>query len=182
MRAERRGGADFVANRPGADDQHALLPRTPRPVCAGDRPRAGRTGRRHRGDRGGRRRLDAARQSGHEEADPVSTLPLGHDILQFGPLRLDRTAHRFYVNGEEAELTPREFTLLEYLTEHHDTLLTRDQILVKVWGINFDTGTNMVDVYMYFLRRKLEARGVKKMIQTVRGHGYRLVLPTGARG
>lgn len=128
-----------------------------------------------------RRLADAARQSIQDnEAGSTPTHPPRHDVLQFGPLRLDRTAHRFYINGEEVELTPREFTLLEYLIEHHDTLLTRDQILGKVWGINFDTGTNMVDVYMYFLRRKLEARGIKKMIQTVRGRGYRLVLPESA--
>lgn len=124
-----------------------------------------------------RRLKEAARQSTRsEEAVNVSPSPPGHDVLQYGPLRLDRTAHRFYIGSEEVELTPREFTLLEYLIAHRDTLLTRDQILDKVWGISFDTGTNMVDVYMYFLRRKLEARGVQKMIQTVRGRGYRLVL------
>ena len=97
-----------------------------------------------------------------------------HDVRRFGDLLLDRTAHRFYIRGAEVELTPREFALLNHLIDHVGTALTRDQILDAVWGINFDTGTNMVDVYMYFLRRKLEAHGITGVIQTVRGIGYRL--------
>lgn len=97
-----------------------------------------------------------------------------HDVRRFGDLRLDRTAHRFYIRDVEVELTPREFALLTYLIENVGTALSRDQILDAVWGINFDTGTNMVDVYMYFLRRKLESHGITGIIQTVRGVGYRL--------
>ncbi|MDX1531219.1 MAG: winged helix-turn-helix domain-containing protein [Rhodothermales bacterium] len=99
------------------------------------------------------------------------------DILLRPPFQLDRTAHRAFVRGEEVTLTPREFALLEYLVEHAGALRTRDQILDAVWGITFDTGTNMVDVYMHFVRKKLEAFGVRDAIQTVRGRGYRLVLP-----
>ncbi len=95
----------------------------------------------------------------------------------FGALRLDHAAHRFFVNGAEVELTPREFALLDFLIARADDALSRDELLDQVWGINFDTGTNMVDVYMHFLRRKLEAFGLKEMIQTVRGYGYRLALP-----
>jgi DNA-binding response OmpR family regulator len=115
---------------------------------------------------------EAARVLG---AQSVSTPAPEHEVRRFGPLRLDRSAHRFFVRNEEVELTPREFSLLDYLIEHAEVLCTRDQILDHVWGINFDTGTNMVDVYMYFLRRKLEARGIRGIIQTVRGYGYRLV-------
>ncbi len=129
-----------------------------------------------------RRLVDAAgklarsgRETGHDIAAEVPG-----DTLTFGPLTLDRDAHRFFVRGEEVELTPREFALLSYLIRHHGSLCTRDQILDGVWGINFDTGTNMVDVYTYFIRRKLEARGVTGIIQTVRGRGYRLVLPENA--
>lgn len=100
-----------------------------------------------------------------------------HALRRFGDLRLDLTAHRFFVRDEEVELTPREFALLRYLVDHAEALCTRDEILDSVWGIDFDTGTNMVDVYTYFLRRKLEAYDLKGMIQTVRGHGYRLSLP-----
>ena len=81
------------------------------------------------------------------------------------------------MRDQEVDLTPREFALLSYLVAHADALVTRDQILDAVWGIDFDTGTNMVDVYMYFLRKKLEAYQLKEMIQTVRGRGYRLVEP-----
>jgi len=96
--------------------------------------------------------------------------------LQFGDLRVDRRARRFYVQDQEVPLTPREFKLLDYLIENANAACTRDQILDHVWGITFDTGTNMVDVYMYFLRKKLAAYGLKDMIQTIRGHGYRLTL------
>lgn len=97
--------------------------------------------------------------------------------LRFGDLYLDRASHQFYIRDKEVEVTPREFTLLDYLIQNANTACTRDEILNRVWGINFDTGTNMVDVYMYFLRRKLEAHGLKGMIQTVRGYGYRMELP-----
>lgn len=122
------------------------------------------------------RRLVRAAQQRTTAPEP-RPLDVGHDVRRFGPLRLDRTAHRFSVYDTDVELTPREFALLAYLMDRPDTLCTRDQILDQVWGINFDTGTNMVDVYMYFLRRKLEVRGLSAMIQTVRGRGYRLVLP-----
>jgi DNA-binding response OmpR family regulator len=117
------------------------------------------------------RRLVAAVR---EETGPAVS---ARDVRRFDVLRLDHSAHRAFVRDEEVELTPREFALLSYLVDHAEQLCTRDQILAKVWGINFDTGTNMVDVYTYFLRRKLEAFGLTGLIQTVRGHGYRLVHP-----
>lgn len=95
-------------------------------------------------------------------------------ILTHGPLVLDVTAHRFSVRKTDVELTPREFALLQYLMERPDRVCTREDIQDGVWGIQFDTGTNMVDVYMYFLRRKLAAHGVTDLITTIRGHGYRL--------
>lgn len=129
-------------------------------------------------------RLSSAALEVHAEHEPANepeeaTDPgeLRHDVRRFAELRLDRTAHRFYIRDVEVELTPREFALLDHLIEHAGTALTRDQILDEVWGINFDTGTNMVDVYMYFLRRKLEAHSVTGVIQTVRGYGYRLATP-----
>lgn len=97
-----------------------------------------------------------------------------HDICQVGDLRLDRTAYRFHVRNEEVDLTPKEFELLSFLMEHAEKVCSRDEILDEVWGIDFETGTNMVEVYMHFLRKKLEAYGLNGMIQTVRGRGYRL--------
>lgn len=102
-----------------------------------------------------------------------------HDVLRFEFLKLDRTSHRFFIRDVEVELTPREHALIGYLIEHGEELCTRDSILDNVWGINFDTGTNMVDVYMYFLRRKLEAHGLSSMIETIRGRGYRLTSQRG---
>ena len=92
-------------------------------------------------------------------------------------IRLDRRAFRFFVAEQEMPLTMREFKLLEYMLEHAGAARSRNQILDAVWGINFDTGTNMVDVYMYFLRKKLGVFGLKDLLQTVRGLGYRLSLP-----
>lgn len=122
-----------------------------------------------------RRLIQAVRQHDETAGRAVSASPEGdRAVRRFGALRLDPAAHRFYVREEEVPLTPREFALLDYLIAHAGALCTRDQILDAVWGITFDTGTNMVDVYMHFLRKKLEAYGLDGMIQTVRGHGYRL--------
>lgn len=114
-------------------------------------------------------------QTSTAEAEP-STPATDHDVAQYGALRIDRRTHRFYIEDQIVPLTPREFKLLDFLIDNADAACTRDQILDHVWGITFDTGTNMVDVYMYFLRKKLAARGLKDMIQTVRGYGYRLTL------
>jgi DNA-binding response OmpR family regulator len=111
----------------------------------------------------------------HASGHPATPAPA--DVIAVGPLRLDRTARRFAIRGEEVTLTPREFALLDYLLAHAGSVRTRDEILDAVWGVSFDTGTNMVDVYVYFLRRKLEAFGVRGLIETVRGRGYRLVRP-----
>lgn len=111
-------------------------------------------------------------QQGKDEPESLTRV-----VHQFGDLKLDDTAHRFFIRSVEVLLTPREYALLHFFIDRHDTLCTREQILDHVWGITFDTGTNMVDVYTYFLRRKLEAHGLKDMIETVRGQGYRLVLP-----
>ncbi|HEX7069532.1 MAG TPA: winged-helix domain-containing protein [Rhodothermales bacterium] len=121
-----------------------------------------------------RRLVAAVRAERPAESDPASGAR--HDVQVFGPLRINRTACRLYVNDTEVQLTPREYSLLDFLLSRPERLCTRDEILNRVWGINFDTGTNMVDVYMYFLRRKLEAHAAAGMIQTVRGRGYRLAL------
>ena len=110
------------------------------------------------------------------ETDPAGRFGNGTS-LEVGPLRLDVRSYRFYAGDEEVELTPKEFELLYFLMQHPGVACTRDQILDEVWGIDFDTGTNMVDVYMHFVRRKLSAHGLKDMLQTVRGRGYRLIIP-----
>jgi len=79
--------------------------------------------------------------------------------------------YKVFVNQEETELSPREFKLLNYLIENIDKTVTRIQILNAVWGITFDNHTNVVDVYISYLRNKIEKNGMK-YIHTVKGVGY----------
>ncbi len=91
-----------------------------------------------------------------------------------GPLRLDERARTLAVHGRPVHLTLREFDLLGYLVGHEGVACSRDELLEGVWGIDFETGTNTVDVFVYALRRKLRAAGLSGAIETVRGVGYRL--------
>lgn len=92
-------------------------------------------------------------------------------LLQVGAITLDRRARRVRVNGSEFDLSAREFALAETLMEHPGQVLSREQLLSHVWGYDFDPGSNVVDVYVGYLRRKLG----NDTIETVRGMGYRLV-------
>ncbi|WP_280451238.1 winged helix-turn-helix domain-containing protein, partial [Nocardia cyriacigeorgica] len=74
--------------------------------------------------------------------------------------------------GRELELTRREYELLTVLATRHDVVQSRGQLLATVWGYTFDTDTNVVDVFVGYLRRKLEAAGEPRLIHTVRGVGY----------
>ena len=89
-------------------------------------------------------------------------------------LCLDRRARTLTVRGRAVHLTLREFDLLADLASHAGEACSRDALLDRVWGIDFETGTNTVDVFVYALRRKLRASGLDGAIQTVRGVGYRL--------
>ncbi len=91
-------------------------------------------------------------------------------VVTHGPLTLDLRTRRAARDGRTVELTAREFTLLETLMRHPDQVLSREQLLSHVWGYDFDPGSNVVDVYVRYLRRKLGA----DVIETVRGMGYRL--------
>lgn len=93
------------------------------------------------------------------------------NILEAGSVRLDLRTRRVTVNGlREEELTAREFALLEMFVRHSDAVLSRQQLLSGVWGLDFDPGSNVVDVYVRYLRGKLG----EGTIETVRGAGYRL--------
>lgn len=93
-------------------------------------------------------------------------------VLTAGPLSLDPDRHEVTVNGEGVELTRREFDLLHYLLQHKGKVLSREVLLDGVWGFDFAGETNAVDVYIRFLRSKIdEAYGIK-LIHTVRGVGY----------
>lgn len=93
-------------------------------------------------------------------------------VLKAGELELDLPAHKASLSGKELELSAKEFSLLEYLVRNKDRIVTRTMISEHVWDINFDTGTNVIDVYINYLRRKLEKGHAKDMIRTVRGKGY----------
>jgi DNA-binding response OmpR family regulator len=92
-------------------------------------------------------------------------------VLEIGQLRLDLARRVATVEGGEVELTAREFVLAETLARHAGQVLSREQLLDRVWGLAHDPGSNVVDVYVGYLRRKLG----HDLIQTVRGMGYRMV-------
>ncbi|MEM9273942.1 MAG: response regulator transcription factor [Cyanobacteria bacterium P01_F01_bin.143] len=92
--------------------------------------------------------------------------------LQFADLRLDRSSREVHRNNRLIELTAKEFDLLEYLISHPRQVLTRDQILERVWGYDFMGDSNIIEVYVRYLRLKLEANKEPRLIQTVRGVGY----------
>jgi DNA-binding response OmpR family regulator len=87
-------------------------------------------------------------------------------------LRIDLLARRVFRGSKEISLTPKEFSLLEYLLRNKDKVLSRTEIIENVWGYDFDPTTNIVDVHIKFLREKVETGFHKKLIHTVRGTGY----------
>ncbi|GJJ04087.1 DNA-binding response regulator [Duganella rhizosphaerae] len=101
------------------------------------------------------------------------------NVLTLGPLRLDRLSRVAEVDGRAVELTAREINLLEYLMRSPGRVYTRTQILEHVWGYDFEPQTNMVDVCIQRLRKKLELPD-SVAIEAVRGVGYRLRKPDGA--
>jgi two-component system copper resistance phosphate regulon response regulator CusR len=94
--------------------------------------------------------------------------------LTAGPLELDRLKHQAYVGGRSLDLTPREFQLLEHFMMHKDDVVRRTELLEKVWDMHFDPESNVVDVHVGNLRRKLREAGYDGLIRTVRGVGFRL--------
>lgn len=94
------------------------------------------------------------------------------DLLMFDDLSLNRSTREVYRGNRLIELTAKEFDLLEYLITHPRQVLTRDRILETVWGYDFMGDSNIIEVYIRYLRLKLEANDEKRLIQTVRGVGY----------
>ena len=97
--------------------------------------------------------------------------------LAVGDLRLDLLSKVAWRGSMRIDLAPREWALLETFMRHPNQVLSRSQILSRVWEYSFDPGSNVVDVYTGYLRRKLNRPGLAPLIQTVRGAGYRLVPP-----
>jgi two-component system response regulator MprA len=95
-----------------------------------------------------------------------------HEILRYGDVELDtgtRLAHR---DGHEIELSPTEYELLKLFLRRPRQVLTREIILDSVWGIDFEGSYNVVEIYVGYLRNKLEAQGEPRLIHTIRGVGY----------
>ena len=93
--------------------------------------------------------------------------------IEIGDLKMDLRSRRVWRGEKLVDLSSREFTLLEYFVRHRGQVLSRQQILSAVWDYAFDPGSNVVDVYVSYLRNKLDRRGEPSLIATVRGAGYR---------
>lgn len=98
-------------------------------------------------------------------------------VLQSGDLEMDLVARRVVRGGEQVELSSREFDLLKYLLRHVDETVTRDMIAREVWQEPHGVLTNVIDVYIKNLRKKVERTGLRQLIHTVRGVGYVLRKP-----
>src|SRR5918993_1295937 len=97
---------------------------------------------------------------------------LASPMLRVAELELDQNTHEVRRSGEPVELTPKEYAVLEYLMRHAGKVMSRTLITEYAWGYHFDPGTNIVDVVITHLRKKIDARHEKKLITTVRGVGY----------
>lgn len=96
------------------------------------------------------------------------------DVLRFEDLLLNRRTRQVLRGERMIELTAKEFDLLEYLMSHPRQVYTRDQILEKVWSYDFMGDSNIIEVYVRYLRLKLEENGEKRLVHTIRGVGYAL--------
>ncbi len=96
----------------------------------------------------------------------------GPAVLQFSDLALDPTRHTVLRGGKKVDLTAKEFSLLDYFMRNPGRVLTRTMIVEHVWDYDFDTGTNVVDVYVNYLRKKIDSDREIKLIHTIRGIGY----------
>ena len=95
-------------------------------------------------------------------------------LLRVEDLQMNRVEHSVQRAGKKIELTPREFALLEYLMRHAGQRVMRAAIIQHVWKLSFGTTTNVVDVYINYLQKKVDACSERKLIQTVRGVGYQM--------
>ena len=97
---------------------------------------------------------------------------LASPVLRVGDLEIDQATHEVRRNGVPIEVTPKEYTVLEYLARHAGRVMSRTLITEYAWGYHFDPGTNIVDVVINHLRKKVDAGHARKLITTVRGVGY----------
>src|SRR5690349_22079490 len=99
------------------------------------------------------------------------------ELLRYGPVELDRLKHKARVGGKTLDLTPKEFHLLQHFLLRPEEVVRRTDLLEKVWDMHFDPESNVVDVHVGNLRRKLQSASGANLIHTVRGVGFRLQLP-----
>jgi len=97
---------------------------------------------------------------------------LASPVLRVGDLEIDQATREIRRGGEPIEVTPKEYTVLEYLARHAGRVMSRTLITEYAWGYHFDPGTNIVDVVINHLRKKVDAGHARKLITTVRGVGY----------
>ena len=97
---------------------------------------------------------------------------ISNDVLHFGDLKIHKTARTVYRDGNHISVSPKEFELLMVFANHAGQLLTRKMLLEMVWNLHFDPQTNVVDVHVGRLRRKLEEGAAAPLIHTSRGNGY----------
>lgn len=94
------------------------------------------------------------------------------ESLCYDDLKIDLRTHTVTRNGQEIKLTPKEFNLLQYMVRHSERVLTRNEIAKEVWDTHFDTGTNFIDVYINYLRKKIDRNYPVKLIHTKPGIGF----------
>lgn len=97
------------------------------------------------------------------------------NIITSGPLVIDVNNHQAIRDGVVMDLTAKEYAILEYLVRNRNMVVTREQIRSNIWNINDDVNSNVVDVYIRYLRKKLDDGYEEKLIHTIRGIGYKLV-------
>lgn len=115
------------------------------------------------------------RRAGPAGTGSARALPM---VLRAGPISLDLATRRCQHGEATVDLTPREFSLLELLLSHPNQVLTRSALRDAVWGTDFTGDSNVVDVYVRYLRRKLDPPEQVSCIETVRGVGYRMLVPS----
>src|SRR5690348_18355280 len=103
------------------------------------------------------------------------------EMLSYGPVELDRLKHRVQIHGKKLELTPKEFQLLEHFLLHPEAVQRRTELLEKVWDMHLDPESNVVDVHVGNLRRKLHEAAGAPLIETIRGVGFILQNGNGDR-
>lgn len=113
-------------------------------------------------------RIEAIQRRASDAGDPVET------CLSCGDLKMDLLARRVSRAGRRIDLQPREFRLLEHLLRHKEQVVTRTMLLEAVWDYHFDPGTNVIDVHISRLRKKIDEGFDPPLLHTVRGAGYRL--------